>query len=81
MAKVYKHDKTDMVKSDWFTIWSSEENGYTTKLSFCSSMPELNYKPGFIVSVYDRLMMKLVKMTIMEEDDFLSKPQINLLGK
>lgn len=71
MTKVYNFDKQQRISDNWYVIWTSEENGYVTKLIFCNSIPELDNTPGFIISVYDRLAMEVVKLVCMSEEDML----------
>lgn len=71
MTKIYSCNKQGSINDNWFPLWSSDENGYVTKLMFCEHIKELDDGPGFIVSVYDRLSMKVIKMTCMSEEDML----------
>lgn len=71
MTKVYNYDKQHNVNGLWYNIWTREENGYVTKLMFCEHIRELDNEPGFIISVYDRLEMKVVKVTCIAEEDML----------
>lgn len=71
MTRVYNFDKQHPIGDGWYTVWTSEENGYVTKLIFSESIRELDNSPGFIVSVYDRLAMEVVKLVCISEDDML----------
>ena len=79
MTKIYNCNKQDSINNDWFVLWTSEENGYVTKLMFCPRIKELDNEPGFIVSVYDRLAMKVVKLTCASEDDMLRQAIIPII--
>lgn len=79
MTRIYKYNKKDRINNDWFVLWTSEENGYVTKLIFCPHIKELDNEAGFIVSVYDRLSMKVVKLTCVAEEDMLRQAIIPII--